>query len=93
MVNKKKDDEIIELTEEKPDEILSDEDFEGDAGCEEVHSFKIGGNKIHFSNKIKHRKIHFSNCRGLESLFSFSRKTRRPSHERTNALEKAKSML
>lgn len=38
MDNKKKDDDIIELTEEELDEILTDEDFEGDDGCEEVHS-------------------------------------------------------
>ena len=39
MDNKKKDDDIIELTEEELDEIFSDEDFESNDGCEEVHSF------------------------------------------------------
>ena len=39
MDNKKKDDDIIELTKEELNEIFADEDFESDDGCEEVHSF------------------------------------------------------
>ncbi len=39
MDTKKKDDEIIELTEEELDEIFADEDFEGDDSSKEVRSF------------------------------------------------------
>ena len=50
MDNKKKDDEIIELTEEELDEIFADEDFESDDSCEEVHSFV-------FSNPDPYAKV------------------------------------
>lgn len=39
MENMKKDDEIVELTEEELDEIFTDEDFESDDCCETVRSF------------------------------------------------------
>lgn len=39
MDNKKKDDEIIELSDEELDEIFADEDFESSDEFEEVHSF------------------------------------------------------
>ena len=50
MDNKKKDDEIIELTEEELDEIFADEDFESDDSCEKVHSFV-------FSNSDPYAKV------------------------------------
>ena len=49
-MDKKKDDEIIEPTEEELDEIFADEDFESDDGCEEVHSFV-------FSNPDPYAKV------------------------------------
>ena len=50
MDNKKKDDDIIELTKEELNEIFADEDFESDDGCEEVHSFV-------FSNPDPYAKV------------------------------------
>ena len=50
MDNKKKDDDIIEPSDEELDEIFADEDFESDDGCEEVHSFV-------FSNPDPYAKV------------------------------------
>lgn len=67
MDNKKKDDEIIELTEEELDEILSDEDFESDDGCEEVHSFV-------FSNPDPYAKVEPRADDAPKREFSFDEK-------------------
>lgn len=49
-MDRKNNDDIIELTEEELDEIFTDEDFESDDGCEEVRSFV-------FSNPAPYAKV------------------------------------
>lgn len=67
MDNKKKDDKIIELTEEELNEIFADEDFESDDGCEEVHSFV-------FSNPDPYAKVEPRADDAPKREFSFDKK-------------------